>query len=325
MRRTLKLVEPNPSLEFPFLAMAREWQDAGESKFERVLDDFASYLERLESARLAEDLPPDRVPSSTYWLLLDGQRIVGTSRLRHWLLPHLEKEGGHIGYDVRPSERRKGYGTALLALTLSKAKELGLSEVLVTCDSDNIGSVRVIENNGGQLLGFATSDETGRQVNRYRIIVDPHGQRNTGQDVAADTSLLADGVIEIRLVQEVAADPARHWLRALHYDIVQAGTREIAGRVDLRLGYTHDVEQFGGHIGYFVEPAMRGRHYAGRTCQLLRSVAQQHGMDVLWITCNPDNPASRRTCEWIGAEFVEIIDLPPDNDQYQRGERQKCR
>ena len=87
-------------------------------------------------------------------------------------MPHLEKEGGHIGYDIRPSERRKGYGTVLLALTLKKAQELGLHEVLVTCDSDNVDSVRIIEKNGGELIGRAVSEHTGKEVNRYRIVFD---------------------------------------------------------------------------------------------------------------------------------------------------------
>jgi predicted acetyltransferase len=171
MRRNLRLVEPTAALAAEFRDMATEWRDAGESKFEKALDDFEAYVAALENARLAENLPPDRVPGNTYWLLLDGHRIVGTSRLRHWLLPHLEKEGGHIGYDVRPSERRKGHGTRLLALTLERAVVLGLREVLVTCDTDNVGSVRIIERNGGRLIGTAISDRTGNQVSRYRIVV----------------------------------------------------------------------------------------------------------------------------------------------------------
>ena len=66
-------------------------------------------------------------------------------------------------------------------------------------------------------------------------------------------------------------------------------------------------------------------HYAGKACKLLRQIAVTYGMDVLWITCNPDNWPSRKTCEWIGATLVEIVDLPPENYQYKKGERRKCR
>ena len=109
---------------------------------------------------------------------------------------------------------------------------------------------------------------------------------------------LTDGDIELRLEKDVAADTARDWLRALHYNIVLKGTGVVVGRIDLRLGYAYDVEHFGGHFGYYIEPASRGHHYAGRACRLLRSVALAHGMDVLWITCNPENDASRKT--WRG-------------------------
>ena len=94
---------------------------------------------------------------------------MGMSRLRHGLVPHLKKEGGHIGYHIRPSERNQGYGTRILGLTLDKARELGLSEVRVTCDQDNIASVRVIEKNGGRKTGEAISERTGNRVNQYWI------------------------------------------------------------------------------------------------------------------------------------------------------------
>ena len=70
---------------------------------------------------------------------------------------------------MRPLERGKGYGTALLGLTLRKACEIGLREVLVTCDSGNIASVRIIEKNGGRLLGTTISDRTGELISRYRF------------------------------------------------------------------------------------------------------------------------------------------------------------
>ncbi len=167
----LTLIDPTPDLAAEFRAMAQEWKESGEDRFKDAFDDFAAYVQALDKQKESQGLAPDRVASSTFWLLTDDRRIVGTGRLRHWLVPHLEKEGGHIGYDVRLSERRQGYGTILLALTLAKAKDLGLREVIVTCDSDNVGSVRIIEKNNGQALGTVISDQTGKQVNRYRIVL----------------------------------------------------------------------------------------------------------------------------------------------------------
>jgi predicted acetyltransferase len=136
---------------------------------------------------------------------------------------------------------------------------------------------------------------------------------------------LANQEISLHLVRDMPADPSRQWLRALRYQI-RAGQKAVAvGQIELRLGYSTNVVLYGGHIGYAVDPPFRGNHYAAEACLLLKQVAIAHHMDVLWITCNPDNWPSRKTCEYIGAMLVEIIDLPPENDMYREGERQKCR
>lgn len=82
---------------------------------------------------------------------------------------------------------------------------------------------------------------------------------------------------------------------------------------------------YAGHIGYTVEPPHRGRRYAARSVALLVRLARRHEMSTLWITCDPDNAASRRTCELTGAELVEIVDVPRDDEIYREGSRQKCR
>ena len=136
---------------------------------------------------------------------------------------------------------------------------------------------------------------------------------------------LSDGEITLRLSKVTAANPTKEWLRALHFDITLPDSFEVIGHIDIRLGYTLSIVRFGGHFGYGIEPGWRGHHYAGKACKLLRQIAVTYGMDVLWITCNPDNLPSRKTCEWIGASLVEIVNLPPENYQYKKGERQKCR
>ena len=136
---------------------------------------------------------------------------------------------------------------------------------------------------------------------------------------------LTDGEITLQLRKDSPADPGREWARALDFGLFLPGAPIPIGGINLRLGYSMSLARYGGNIGYAVEPTWRGHHYAGKACRILRPLAAEHGMDVLWITCNPDNWPSRRTCEWIGATLVEIVDLPPDNDQYLRGERQKCR
>jgi predicted acetyltransferase len=136
---------------------------------------------------------------------------------------------------------------------------------------------------------------------------------------------LTDGEITLELVTQVPGDTAKAWVPTHHYQIQKATTKEPVGRIDLRLGYTWDLVRYGGQIGYTVDEKFRGHRYAAKACLLLKPVAQEYGMDVLWITCNPDNWPSRKTCEYLGATLVEIVDLPEESALYQRGERQKCR
>jgi predicted acetyltransferase len=138
-------------------------------------------------------------------------------------------------------------------------------------------------------------------------------------------SPLANDEIALRLREDRPGDPVREWVRSLHYDIYRRGEPVRVGHLDLRLGYTLNLVRYGGHIGYGIDAAWRGGHYAGQACRLIVPVAVAHGMDVVWITCNPDNWASRKTCLWVGAQLVEEVELPPENDMYARGDRRKCR
>lgn len=167
-QQEISLVEPTSKLETEFLAMANEFRALGDERYDAEINDFSGYLERLSNQSRAENLPPDRVPGNEFWLV-SGNRMLGRSKLRHRLIPALEREGGHIGYDIRPSERRKGYGTLILKQTLEKAKDLGLNRVFLTCDADNTGSARVIENNGGVLSGRAVSEKSGVPILQYWI------------------------------------------------------------------------------------------------------------------------------------------------------------
>jgi RimJ/RimL family protein N-acetyltransferase len=99
----------------------------------------------------------------------------------------------------------------------------------------------------------------------------------------------------------------------------------IAGGIGFRIGKSFEIEMYYGHFGYHVYPPARGRHYAERSCRLLFPLARQHGMTRLWITCNPDNVPSRRTCERLGGKLVSIVAVPESDPLYARGDREKCR
>ncbi|HMB08301.1 MAG TPA: GNAT family N-acetyltransferase, partial [Isosphaeraceae bacterium] len=93
----------------------------------------------------------------------------GVSNLRHALTDKLRREGGHVGYGVRPSRRGQGLATAMLALTLEKARALGIDRVLITCGKENVSSAKVIRKNGGRLLIAQARHEGFQLVSR-----DPH-------------------------------------------------------------------------------------------------------------------------------------------------------
>jgi len=112
-------------------------------------------------------LQPGYVPESVFWLV-DGGKYIGCISIRHRFTPLLRREMGHVGYEVRHSERRKGYGKLMLRLALGEAKKIGLKKLLVTCDTKNTGSRKIIEVNGGEFAGKVKSVEKGYKF-RYWI------------------------------------------------------------------------------------------------------------------------------------------------------------
>lgn len=147
---------------------ALEFAEAGEAAFSLAAADPQAYLARVQDFAEGRNLPPQRVRGREFWLFR-GDRILGNSRLRTKLIPEIELDGGHISYNIRPRERRQGYGTELLRLTLVEARRSGLESVLLTTSPSNVGSIGVIERNGGQLLDRPKSPFTGEQLLRFAV------------------------------------------------------------------------------------------------------------------------------------------------------------
>jgi predicted acetyltransferase len=170
--RNLVLVEPSLDLSDAFLDLVQELRATGQPLADTDhLDgaNISAYVRRLHDIRDGIGLESWQVRMSTFWLLEEGTRIVGISRIRHHLTQALRAHGGHIGFLVRPSARRQSYGVKLLALSLARARTLGIDRTLVTCDSDNYGSRRIIEANGGELEVEEVSAESGKLIRRYWI------------------------------------------------------------------------------------------------------------------------------------------------------------
>lgn len=141
--------------------------------------------------------------------------------------------------------------------------------------------------------------------------------------VFMDPGHLRDSELELVLDSCLPVIPSRGWSPAYCFSMRVNGA--IIGNINLRIGDTPLILLYAGHIGYSVIPDYRGHHYAERASRLLFPLAERHGMSELWITCNPDNIPSRRTCERLGGQLVEIVALPMDNEMYRIGEREKCR
>ncbi len=150
----LKLIEPTMEYANEILSFRQEFLDCGDSmdgssslrKFERAED----WLEKVERYKHQETVPPGRVPATQLICIRESDgKLVGMIDVRHTLSDYLRDFGGHIGYSVRPSERRKGYAAWMLQNALPYCKSLGIDDVLVTCLADNEGSRRTILRNGG--------------------------------------------------------------------------------------------------------------------------------------------------------------------------------
>lgn len=168
MSSSLRLCRVTPENSSDVEGYAREFAAAGESYFALPGGDVGAFLAHVAMFESGKDLPENRVRMSWFWLLQDD-RILASSRLRHELIPVLLLDGGNIGYEVRPSERRRGVGRELLRLTLEEARRVGLRRVLLTTETTNLGSIGVIRANGGEFADTSVSPNTGRTMNRYWI------------------------------------------------------------------------------------------------------------------------------------------------------------
>ncbi|MBR5046945.1 MAG: GNAT family N-acetyltransferase [Eubacterium sp.] len=138
-----------------------------------------------------------------------------------------------------------------------------------------------------------------------------------------NTDFLEDDEIKLTVDRLTEANPERNFVPAYHFFICDKEGNRM-GYCDLRIGYNDNL-YYGGHIGYGVDEKYRGHHYAAKACRLLFSLARKHGMEYLYITCDPDNLPSRRTLEYLQGTLVEIAELPEDNEmRVKEGDTEKC-
>jgi len=136
---------------------------------------------------------------------------------------------------------------------------------------------------------------------------------------------LLDGDLTLALVQYLPGRPSEGYVPMYRFHMRRASDGVRVGEVDLRIGLTERLHAYGGNVGYYVDPAFRGHHYAARSVRLLFALARAHGLKELCITCAPENVASRRTCELAGGVLVDIVPLPADADDPEPGRTMTCR
>lgn len=175
MTKSLCLLKPNLDFSDAIRHYEQEFNNpingiAGSS----MLTNFESVEQWLESLKMYESkntIPvKHHVPGIQYILVRKSDnKIIGMSNLRTELNDYLLDYGGHIGYSICPSERKKGYGKIVLRETLLKAKDLGLERILVTCNYKNIGSEKIILNNNGVFENKTFDADDDTWVKRYWI------------------------------------------------------------------------------------------------------------------------------------------------------------
>jgi predicted acetyltransferase len=132
---------------------------------------------------------------------------------------------------------------------------------------------------------------------------------------------LADGDLRVVLSKTTPADPVKKYVPGYEFEMREGSNEVRAGTIRLRIGRTRPLLGWCGHIGYHVDEKSRGKRYAARSCRLVFPIAFAHGLRTIWITCDPKNIASRRTCELAGGQYVNTVTVPRGTEAYAQGRR----
>lgn len=168
--KNLFLAKPDKKYEKSFKAYVTAYKEINDNAYldlyEAGLNNFDAYLNTLINLSKGINIPEGYVQTSTFWLI-DNDEIVGITRVRH------KEVGtcGHIGYDISPRFRNKGYGSEILTLALKEAAKLGIKAAIVTCNVDNTASRKIIEKHAGKLLGTIFDEEENENLYKYTISI----------------------------------------------------------------------------------------------------------------------------------------------------------
>ncbi len=152
----LKLIKPSKNLQSDIWNYRQECFDYGETRINgscgiSFFDNFDEWLQLVLSIEKDKSSRENIHASTFFSLRKSDNKIIGSIQFRHTLTEELKRHGGHIGYEIRPSERRKGYAKQQLLLVLDIARQMRIPKVMISCDKDNISSARTAISCGGVL------------------------------------------------------------------------------------------------------------------------------------------------------------------------------
>ncbi len=169
-----KLVLPSIKYRKSYLKALQEFHKEGlnlDIDYSKTVKNFKGLVTYYENFAKGINLPYGYVPTHQFWLV-EGKNYLGRIDIRKQLNIYLQRIGGNVSYQIRPTERKKGYGKLQMGLALEEAKKMGMHQLLITCRADNIGSQRIITHWRGQFLDAVDRPDTDVKENRYLLEVE---------------------------------------------------------------------------------------------------------------------------------------------------------
>ena len=311
----IKLVKLEEKYKDKLFDMMGEWLSK-ETKFSpaaiRKNDyrDFENYLNNLEIKTEING----KVPDSVFFCLdTDRDIFVGAVNIRHFLNDGLCHTGGHIGDGIRPSERRKGYATAMIGLALDECRKLGINKVLMTCDTDNIGSAKSIINNGGVFESEIIEDGVPEQ--RYWITLFEEKVESERllmtRMMPSDSDAAFDWYSDERLGKYMISSPYRTkqelFEKFEHNDpnskekYIMLIKRKSDGKPIGTSGFFFDKERGVWRFAYTVRYEEQNKGYATEATEaMIKYLSKNYGAQSFEAECAAENLASKRVMLKLG-------------------------